>query len=193
MNEMVNLFVLYVSWMEEGWKMRTEEQDRIQLAKQGDVDVLADLIHEHYAFIYKYLVKVTMDPVMAEDLTQDTMIRCIEKIRLYDGSSSFSSWLMTIGTRLYIDQMRRKKRERNWLFKERGIRKMKWQFESKNEEWDDILESLARLTTEHRVAVLLKHYYGYTYEEIGEMLSIPSGTVKSRVAVGIRQLREEMR
>ena len=190
---MVNLFVLYGSWMEEGWKMRTEEQDRIQLAKQGDVDVLADLIHEHYAFIYKYLVKVTMDPVMAEDLTQDTMIRCIEKIRLYDGSSSFSSWLMTIGTRLYIDQMRRKKRERNWLFKERGIRKMKWQFESKNEDWDDILESLARLTTEHRVAVLLKHYYGYTYEEIGEMLSIPSGTVKSRVAVGIRQLREEMR
>lgn len=193
MNEMVNLFVLYVSRMEEGWKMRTEEQDRIQLAKQGDVDVLADLIHEHYAFIYKYLVKVTMDPVMAEDITQDTMIRCIEKIRLYDGSSSFSSWLMTIGTRLYIDQMRRKKREKNWLFKERGIRKMKWQFESKNEEWDDILESLARLTTEHRVAVLLKHYYGYTYEEIGEMLSIPSGTVKSRVAVGIRQLREEMR
>lgn len=173
--------------------MSTEEREKIKLAQQGDVDVLADLIHEHYAFIYKYLVKVTMDPVMAEDLTQDTIVRCIEKIRLYDGTSSFSSWLMTIGTRIYIDQMRRKKREKNWLFKERGIRRIKWQFESKNEEWSDILESLARLTTEHRVAVLLKHYYGYTYEEIGEMLSIPSGTVKSRVAVGVRQLREEMR
>ncbi|MGF7048351.1 RNA polymerase sigma-70 factor (ECF subfamily) [Paenibacillus sp. DS2015] len=173
--------------------MSTKESDKVELAQQGDANVLAELIHEHYSFLYRYLVKVTMDPMMAEDLTQDTILRCIEKIRLYDGSSSFSSWLMTIGTRIYIDQVRRKKREKNWLFKEQGIRRIRWQFESRNEEWSDVLESLARLSTEHRVSVLLKHYYGYTYEEIGEMLAIPSGTVKSRVAKGVRQLREEVR
>ncbi|MEC0093241.1 RNA polymerase sigma factor SigY [Paenibacillus macquariensis] len=172
--------------------MKTEERNKVKLAQQGDADVLAELIQEHYSFLYKYLVKVTMDPAMAEDLAQDTILRCIEKIRLHDGSSSFSSWLMTMGTRIYIDQMRRKKREKNWLFKERGIRRIRWQFESRNEEWNDVLESLANLSSEHRVTVLLKHYYGYTYEEIGEMLSIPSGTVKSRVATGVRQLREEM-
>ncbi|AJS60124.1 RNA polymerase sigma factor SigY [Paenibacillus sp. IHBB 10380] len=173
--------------------MRTEERNQIKLAQQGNAEVLAELIHEHYSFLYKYLVKVTMDPIMAEDLAQDTILRCIEKISLYDGSSSFSSWLMTIGTRIYMDQMRRKKREKNWLFKEQGIRRIRWQFESRNEEWSDVLESLAGLSREHRVSVLLKHYYGYTYEEIGDMLAIPSGTVKSRVAKGVRQLREEMR
>lgn len=173
--------------------MRIEELNKVKLAQQGNAEVLAELIHEHYSFLYKYLVKVTMDPIMAEDLAQDTILRCIQKISLYDGSSSFSSWLMTMGTRIYLDQMRRKKRERKWLIKEQGIRQIRWQFESRNEEWSDVLESLARLSTEHRVSLLLKHYYGYTYEKIGEMLSIPSGTVKSRVAKGVRQLREEMR
>lgn len=172
--------------------MKTEERNRVKLAQRGDADVLADLVHEHYAFLYKYLVKVTMDPAMAEDLAQDTMLRCIEKISLYDGTSSFSSWLMTIGTRIYMDQMRRKKREKSWLVKEQGIRRIRWQFESKKEQWSDVLESLAKLSTEHRVAVLLKHYYGYTYEEMGEMLSIPSGTAKSRVASAVGQLRKEM-
>jgi RNA polymerase sigma-70 factor (ECF subfamily) len=192
MNEIANLFVLYLSLMEEGVKMRTEDMKKVKLAQHGDADVLADLIHKHYSFLYKYLVKVTMDPVMAEDLTQDTILRCIEKISLYDGSSAFSSWLMTMGTRIYMDQMRRKKRENSWLLREQGIRRIRWQFESRNEEWSDVLESLAKLSTEHRLAVLLKHYYGYTYEEIGEMLSIPSGTAKSRVANAVRQLREEM-
>ncbi|AOZ93493.1 RNA polymerase sigma factor SigY [Paenibacillus crassostreae] len=172
--------------------MRKEELKNIKLAQQGDANVLAELIHDHYGFLYKYLVKVTMDPVTAEDLAQDTIVRCMEKLYQFDGSSSFSSWLITIGTRIYIDQMRRKKREKNWLFREQGIRRIKWQFESRNEEWSQVLESLAKLSAEHRVAVLLKHYYGYTYEEMGEMLFIPSGTAKSRVANAVRQLRKEM-
>ncbi|MHA0858434.1 RNA polymerase sigma factor SigY [Paenibacillus sp. CMAA1364] len=172
--------------------MKTEDWNRVKLAQRGDADVLADLIYEHYTFLYKYLVKLTIDPAMAEDLTQDTILRCIEKIRLYDGTSAFSSWLITIGTRIYMDNMRRKKTEQNWLLMEQGVRHVRWQFESKNEEWNDVLESLAKLSTEHRVAILLKHYYGYTYEEIGGMLSIPSGTVKSRVANALHQLRKEM-
>lgn len=88
--------------------------ERIKLAQQGDASALALLLREHYSFLYKYLIKVTMDPLLAEELAQDTMVRCMEKIRSYDGSSSFSSWLITIATRLYIDRKRRWKREAEW-------------------------------------------------------------------------------
>lgn len=59
-------------------------------------------------------------------------------------------------------------------------------------EWSEVLDALSRLSSAHRMAVLLKHYYGYSYDEIGEMLEIPSGTVKSRVAAGLVQLRKEL-
>ncbi|MFE4714083.1 MULTISPECIES: RNA polymerase sigma factor SigY [unclassified Paenibacillus] len=168
-------------------------KERVRQAQQGDVSSLAGLLREHYTFLYKYLIKVTMDPSQAEEISQDTMVRCMEKIRTYNGSSSFSSWLITIATRLYIDRKRRWKREERWKRQEQGIRSIRWQFESKDEEWSDVLDALSRLPSAQRIAVLLKHYYGYSYEEIGEILQIPAGTAKSRVAYGLNQLRKELR
>lgn len=169
-----------------------QEREWIKKAKKGDAAALALLIQKHYSFVFKYLVKVTMDPRAAEDLTQDTMLKCMENITRYDGSSAFSSWLITIGTRLFIDKKRRRKREQQWLLKEGNTRLLRWQFESNQEEWPELLELLSKLSVDQRIAVLLKHYYGYAYDEIGEMLNIPAGTVKSRVAYGLRELRKEL-
>ena len=175
-------------------QMNAEEEQRIALAKKGDTTAMAELFQQHYSFLYKYLLKVTMNPSTAEDTAQDTVIRCMENIARYNGTSSFSSWMITIGTRIYLDQVRRKKRERKWFLQEReqGIRKMRWQMQNRNEKWSDLLDSLSRLSDDHRIAILLKHYYGYSYEEIGEMLGVPAGTIKSRTSYGIKILREEM-
>lgn len=175
--------------------MSNQARNRIEQAQQGDVSALASLLREHYSFLYKYLVKVTMDPLQAEDITQDTMVRCMEKINTYNGSSSFSSWLITIATRIFIDRKRRWKREAEWKKQEQqeqSIRSIRWKFESRGEDWSEVLDSLSRLPSTQRMAVLLKHYYGYSYEEIGVMMQIPSGTVKSRVAYGLNQLRREL-
>ncbi|QUL54221.1 RNA polymerase sigma factor SigY [Paenibacillus tritici] len=169
--------------------------EKISQAQQGDAAALAVLLREHYPFLYKYLIKATLDPLLAEEIAQDTMVRCMEKIRTYNGSSAFSSWLITIASRLYIDRKRRWKREAKWQqeqAQEQGIRRVRWRFESRNLEWSDVLDALSRLSSAQRMAVLLKHYYGYGYDEIGEMLEIPSGTVKSRVAAGLGHLRKEL-
>ncbi|MNZ47386.1 RNA polymerase sigma factor SigY [compost metagenome] len=167
-----------------------QEREWIKQAKQGDASALASLLQHHYSYVYKYLVKVTMDPKAAEDLTQDTMMKCMENIQRYDGSSAFSSWLMTMATRLFIDVTRRRKRERQWLAQDSNANQLKWQFEVNQEEWSDLLELMSRLSPEHRIAILLKHYYGYSYDEIGRMLKTPAGTIKSRVAYGVRELRK---
>ncbi|ULO08282.1 RNA polymerase sigma factor SigY [Paenibacillus sp. 19GGS1-52] len=173
--------------------MSDQVQEQIRQAQQGDASALAGLLREHYTFLYKYLVKVTMDPLLAEEIVQDTMVRCMERISTYNGSSAFSSWLITIATRLYIDRKRRWKREAEWKQQEeQGARSIRWRFESRGEEWSVVLDALSRLPTAQRVALLLKHYYGYSYDEIGAILQIPSGTVKSRVAYGISQMRKEL-
>jgi RNA polymerase sigma-70 factor (ECF subfamily) len=164
----------------------------IKSAKAGDHIAFAKLFKEHYPFLVKYLIKITMNPDTAEDLAQETMAKCVQKIQLYNGQSKFSTWLISIATNTYIDQCRKKKREKDWQGEE-VYRKLKWHFESRNEEWNDMLSALGKLHEDIRIPIILKHYYGYSYEEIGDWLKISSGTVKSRVHNGIMAIRRELK
>ncbi|WYP26734.1 RNA polymerase sigma factor SigY [Alkalihalobacillus sp. FSL W8-0930] len=169
-----------------------DEKDLIQKAKKGDSLALSTLLQQNYSFLLKYLIKVTLHPQMAEDLTQETMMKSVEKIHLYNGDSKFSSWLITIASNLFIDLKRRKKRERQWLEQEQALRQMKWNVANRNDEWEDVLDVLAELSVEIRMPIVLKHYYGYSYEEIGKMMGIAEGTVKSRVSNGLKRVRKEL-
>lgn len=169
-----------------------EEKVLIRKAKKGDTLALSKLLQQNYSFLFRYLMKATLNPQISEDLTQETMMKCIEKIQLYNGESKFSSWLITIATNLFIDQQRRKKREKKWLEQEQALRKMKWNAANRNEEWTDVLDVLAQINEDIRMPIVLKHYYGYSYQEIGKMMGIAEGTVKSRVSNGLKRVRKEL-
>lgn len=169
------------------------ESQWITAAKRGDDDALAHLLQENYLLVLKYLLKVTLNRANAEDLTQDTMIRAIQKIHLYDEKQSkFSTWLITIATRLYLDARRKRQRESTFLAEEAGAaRNLRWQVEQAADSWPELMDALADLQSDVRTAIILKHYYGYAYDEIAEMMKIPSGTVKSRIHHGLQILRKE--
>lgn len=168
----------------------SDNRDKHAAGPFSDAD-LAVLLREHYGMLFHYLLKVTMDRPLAEDLAQETTIRAIEHIRRYDGSSKFSSWLITIATRLYLDAMRRRTRERRLMNEASRHAAFRFETESRGGRWTELNESLAALPDDVRMPLVLKHYYGYTYEEIGDMMAIAPGTAKSRVHHAIRKIREE--
>lgn len=167
-----------------------DEQELIRKAQRGDLESLSQLLRQHYTFVRKYLLKVTLDDQLAADLTQDAVLKAMERIRLYNGQSRFSSWLITIATHLFLDHLRRRKRERLWHDQEQ--RRMRWDAASRGASWPEALDALGALDEAMRIPVILKHYYGYTYEEIGAMLHMAAGTVKSRVHYGLQQVRKEL-
>ncbi|TJY38518.1 RNA polymerase sigma factor SigY [Cohnella pontilimi] len=171
--------------------MREPDDNRSAYAIPSSDVELAVLLREHYGILFHYLLKVTMDRPLAEDLAQETMLKAIEHIRRYDGSSKFSSWLITIGTRLHLDLLRRRQRERKHLTEQARTNALRFETLARGGEWTDLSESLASLPDDVRTAIVLKHYYGYTYEEIGEMMATSPGTVKSRIHNGIYKIREE--
>lgn len=169
------------------------DTDLIRKAQQGDQDAMAILLQQHYDFLLKYLYKITLHPSLSEDLAQETMIRCMENLHRYNGTSKFSSWMITIASRIYVDTLRRKKRERSFReaeLRELGIRKLKWYSLQAGEEWHDVLDVLSELSDELRLPVIMKYYYGYKQEEIAEMLEIKVGTVKSRIHQGLKKIRK---
>lgn len=169
-----------------------DEKNLVKAAKNGDDGALAELFQGSYPFLLKYLLKLTFNLQNAEDLAQETYSKAIENLSRFKGTSKFSTWLISIATRLYLDQQRKRKREFNWMKQEQSIRKLKWEAQSNNQVWDDVMEALGQLNDGLRVPVILKHYYGFSYEEIAAIISIPEGTVKSRVHKGIKAIRKEL-
>lgn len=172
-----------------------EEQRWIKQAQLGNKDAFTELFHMHYSFLYKYLLKVTMSRELTEDIVQETMLKCYDNIRRYNGRSKFSSWLITIATRLYIDILRKQKREQIWLKHEKIVftRQLKWQMQTDNLQWLEVMDMMTKLDAEVRMAILLKHYYGFSYDETASILKMKTGTVKSKVHYGLLALRKELK
>lgn len=172
---------------------REVERELIKEAKKGEDEAFTHLFQENYLFLYKYLIKLSLRPDVTEDLIQETMIKAYTHLHSFKGESKFSTWLIAIGSRLYLDQQRKEKRQRQIVEKARNeaIRKMKWKLSLKGEDWPESLELFSALDPELKAPIMLRHYYGYSYPEIAKMLNIKEGTVKSRVHTGLNKIRKE--
>ncbi|WP_244520522.1 RNA polymerase sigma factor SigY [Fictibacillus solisalsi] len=164
----------------------------IKQAKKGDHHALSLLLQQNYSILFHYLLKITTNRSVTEDLVQETMLKCIQKIGMYEEKAKFSSWLISIASHLYMDQIRKQRTEKKYNEKFKQARGLKWKAMTSNEEWSELLDALCVLNEETRIPLILKHYYGYTYDEIGRMLKIPAGTAKSRVHNGLKFIREEL-
>ncbi|KIL42898.1 hypothetical protein KP77_35280 [Jeotgalibacillus alimentarius] len=152
-----------------------------------DDEQLSHWLHDNYSFLYAYLIKLTLHPAEAEDLAHDTVVRCIERFSQYrPEKASFSTWMIQIATNLWLDKKRRKKREQQYLNRQQ----LEWHLgEGIGLE---VAEALGKLGDHHRVPVVLKYYYGYSYEEIAAICQVSTGTVKSRLHHAMANLRKEL-
>ena len=77
--------------------------------RRRDPDLLDRLIEQYQHRLLRYLVSLTADRAIAEDLFQETWMRVLERGHQYDGRHEFSTWLYTIARNLTIDHLRRKR------------------------------------------------------------------------------------
>lgn len=169
--------------------VKVRETELIKEALAGGEQALAVLLQENYPKVVGYFIKLTQDPELARDLTQETMVKAIKKLPKYRGAAKFSSWLIAIGSNLYRDELRKRKVvEKNRPSPGETDNKGDQEGEMKA----DIKRALLRLSAEKRVPLILKYYYDYSYQEIAAVLKIPVGTVRSRLHSAVRQLREAL-
>ena len=173
------------------------DEKRIQLiydAKNGSSYALGQLLQDNYSAVFKFVLKLTLNAQSAADVTQDCMVRVIDKFSLYDPEkSSLSTWMITIAKNLWIEECRKKAR----LFKIFDkYHENEEAYENSNiDEFlihDEVLSALNRLSDKERMSLILKHLNGYSYEEIAVILKIPLGTVKSRISSGMKSFKKEL-
>jgi len=170
------------------------EEILIKLAQKGDKKSLEKLLQNNYPIVKGYLIKMTFNESTADDITQETMVKAIININKFEPRGKFSSWLITIANNLYRDQLRKDKRvvymeddenrQDTVNLEDTVVNKM---------EWEKLKSILEKLPQEKRMVFILKHYHGYSYEEISDIMKCPIGTVRSRLHYCINQVKLQMK
>ncbi len=152
-------------------------------------DALQRLHDEHAHAVWRYVVHLTGDPALADDVVQDTLLRAWRSPRIMaQDPASVRSWLFTVARNLVIDDARSARRRHEAGTAEPPELAVG---DRTDEIFDAILvaEALASLTAEHRAVIAGAYYGGGTTADLSVRLGIPEGTVKSRLHYGLRALR----
>jgi RNA polymerase sigma-70 factor, ECF subfamily len=171
-------------------------------ANGGDRNALEILLARHLDRVHAICRRVTGHPEDALDATQEALIAVTRGLHRYDGRALFTTWLYRVATNAALDELRRRKRrpEPTELSDERpaagsrvGAAPGNASVESAVAARLDVDAALRRLSPEFRAAVVLRDLCDLDYAEIAEVLDVPVGTVRSRIARGRAAIAEQLR
>lgn len=151
------------------------------------------LVDDHYRALFQFGMSLTHSESDAGDLVQETFLIWAAKGHQLNDLSKVKSWLFTTLHRQFLESRRRSTRfpHLEITIAEAELPNVEPDFINRLD-GPGVLRLLARVETHYRAAVALFYLEDYSYNEIAEILQVPLGTVKSRIARGLAQLRELM-
>ena len=171
-----------------------DELRAIAQAKKGDADAFAFLVETYETSVYRLALRMCGNAHDAEEVAQEAFVAAWKGMPAFRGESKFSSWLYQLTTNAAIDFLRREKRHRATTPIEDEVDLAAPGTPQQAAEAAEVRQALQQaldtLTPEHREIFLLRQMRQLSYEEIGRLLGMEAGTVKSRLSRAKKQLRE---
>lgn len=171
----------------------------VAAAQQGDRAALDQLLRRHYDRIHAVCRRIAGASRDADDACQEAMIKIVRGLPRFDGDAAFSTWSYRIATNAALDELRKRKRQPLLALVDDDDRSHEPSDPMAARRVDAVVDRLAlddaldELPEEFRTAVVLRDVLDLDYGEIAEVLDIPVGTVKSRIARGRAMLAKRMR
>ena len=152
----------------------------IQDVKSGLKNEFAELVERHEKFLLKVVVRMTRDLDAAEDIVQEAFIKAFRRLHLFEGRSSFRSWLYQIALNTARNRFRRSNRESI------GTDHFDVAIESESESQmiavdvrEVIQKEVDKLPERQRMALILCRYENKSYQEIAVMMNCSVSAVES--------------
>lgn len=173
-------------------------EELLQRVAAGDREAFAALYDSTAPRVFGLVKRLLRDHAQSEEVTQEIFLEIWQTAARYDPSKGGAlAWMLTMTHRRAVDRVRASQASRDRDVRI-GIRDHTPGFDSVVESVEVLIEServeqaMLRLTELQRQAVQLAYFGGYSHREVSEMLSVPIGTVKTRLRDGMIRLRDEL-
>lgn len=188
-------------WLSEFAKEKTMSRNDI---RYGEAELVARLksncrsafeyLYDHYsAALYGVILKIVKDEERAADALQESFLKIWRNIGSYSSEKgTLFTWMLNIARNTAIDVVRAQTKTDKKVIRLDVIAEMEPEV---TDRWNrlvyemDVKAWVMRLSPERRAPIELVYFEGYTHEEAAERLSVPLGTVKSRIRKGLQELR----
>jgi RNA polymerase sigma-70 factor (ECF subfamily) len=170
------------------------DEDLMAEAAEGNERAFTELVTRYKSRVVNLVSRLLNDREASDDICQEVFVRVFLHRKNYRRGAKFSTWLFTIAANLAKNEIRRRKRRRNWTSldeMQETLRDSSLQLMDPraNREGDVEVRQLqgvvgaaiATLPERYRVALVLRDIEGLAYEDIAQVLRIPGGTVRSRI------------
>jgi RNA polymerase sigma factor (sigma-70 family) len=168
--------------------------DWIERTLAGDPNAFEIIFDQYKNLVYRTAYLILDSANDAEDALQEIFLKAYRSLRSYDESkAAFSTWIYRITVNHCLNQRRKflvliRPRE---LSKESDT-KDQVSLEEKLSDQEAIERALQKLSQKLRVVIILRYFLDLSYSEIAQVLDVPLGTVKSRLNLGLKKIREEL-
>ena len=172
----------------------------IQRCVQGDQSAWDLIVTQYWRKVFNVAYKFVGKHDEAEDLTQDIFLKIFKSIGTFDRRANFQTWLISVSRNLCIDHYRSVRKERQTISRDVDATDLPVISHDQNpiealEQRDRVAllrQALAALPATLRTAVLMRDLQELSYQEIADALSLPEGTVKSRINRGRTELARQI-
>ncbi|MCK8524189.1 RNA polymerase sigma factor [Aquimarina sp. D1M17] len=166
------------------------DEELMILVSNGNLDMMSILFERYHIRIFNFIVKMTRDKEVSQDITQEVFYKAI-KYRTSYKNGKFSSWIYTIARNIFSDHYQRQKSSAQRLDD------ITYKTESQTEDNIDKIETneqlhkaLNQLSKSDRELVVMSRYQGIKYQEIAEITNSTTGAVKTKVHRAIHKLKD---
>jgi RNA polymerase sigma-70 factor (ECF subfamily) len=171
------------------------EKELVNRAQNGDLDAFQKLIKQNESRIAATITGMIGLCSEVEDIGQETFIRFYQNINHFRAESSVATYLTRIAINLSLNELKRRKRKR-LLFSGSVEEMLHLNITDNNDErleWTDALQkAMLTLKTKYKKVIVLRLVNGYSTRETARLLSLPEGTVLSRLARALQKLKREL-
>ena len=172
--------------------------DLLLRVARGDTPAFETLYDQMANVVFGIICRVLRDPAQSEEVAQEVLVEVWRTATRFDpDKGGASTWILTMAHRRAIDRVRSAQashdREERVAHRDHvpAFDEVAEQVETRLEQ-EQVRRCLGDLTDLQRESVTLAYYGGYTYREVGELLDVPLGTVKTRLRDGLIRLRDCM-
>jgi RNA polymerase sigma-70 factor (ECF subfamily) len=165
----------------------------IQDVRQGSKRAFEELVQRHERFLMKVVVRMTRDLNVAEDVVQDSFIKAYKRLHLFEGRSTFRSWLYQIALNTARNRFRKSSRESI------GTDHMEMAVDGEIEQHMNTLDvrsllqkEIERLPDRQRTALNLRIFEDLSFKEIAEIMDCPYDTAKANYRHALLKLKERL-